>query len=159
MKKEVIFAILIGFGIGLVITFSIYLAQKQISNEITTEINDISNQPLEETQSIEQDKHSLEVVTPVNYALLESTEVTVTGFTSPSSYLTVVSQTEEVVVRANTSGSFAFDFKLSSGVNIITITAFDESGNSVSEDITLTLVEPKLDLTNDQESDSEQTDE
>lgn len=135
MKKEVIIAIIIGFGIGLAITFGIYQAQKSYVNQTVSDLESTSvSSPTPEPQP----EHYLDIVAPEDFGLVETDVVTITGFTSPEAYVTILSENDEVIVQANQAGSFTTEFELEENANILSLTALDADGNKVETSLTIT---------------------
>ncbi len=139
MKKEVVFAILIGFGIGLLITFGIYQAQQayQVNN---------SNPPQNPDQTLEQAPLSasnleLELTSPTKDSVLESASIELVGNTAPFAYVTAVSTSDESFTQADSNGQFLLPFTLDQGANLITLTSVS-SGETTSLDRLLVFSPP-----------------
>lgn len=138
MKHEVIIAIIIGFGIGLVITFGIYQAQKIYVDKEIAEIQEVVEPtPTAEAKLV----HTLEITSPSNYSLSTSDIVEISGLTSPNAFVTVLSEDNELISQADLSGNFVIETELNPGANVFTVTAIDTQGNQTSEDITISYIE------------------
>ncbi|TSC84108.1 MAG: polymorphic outer membrane protein [Microgenomates group bacterium Gr01-1014_16] len=155
MKKEVFLAIAIGFGLGLVITFGIWTANKslkdaQLAQQTTptatpapTVVPSESRDEVGPTPSFPVTV-TLTVTSPEDESLVNKDTVTITGKTAPGATVTILSEIGEVIVAPDNSGNFTADIKLEGGYNNITITAFDSTGNSNSQTLTITYTTAKV---------------
>jgi len=140
MKSEVIIAIIIGFAIGLVITFGIYQAQKLYLNPSKDKATEEANliKPTPETNP--KDTQFIEIDSPANFSLSTVDTITVTGQTSPEAFVTIVSETLDVIGQADDDGNFEIEIELESGANLLTLTSVNENGNQISKDLTVTYI-------------------
>jgi hypothetical protein len=136
MKKEVVLAIAIGFGIGLAITFGIYNARKAIqeANLIQTpqafsEENKV-NSPLSTAQI-------LSLASPLDQSITKESKATVSGTTSPSSWVIILTEKGEKMIQADKKGNFETEANLISGENEIEVQAIGETGEKASKVITV----------------------
>lgn len=150
MKKEVFLAVAIGFGLGLVITFGIWTANKSLKD---AQLSQPSPTPAETTpiptSSVSPSPSSpvtvtLTVTTPEDESLVTKDSLTVSGKTAAGATVTIISETSEQITTADQSGNFSADVELEGGYNNITITAFDSSGNTNSQTITVTYTTAKV---------------
>ena len=138
MKSEVIIAIVIGFAIGLAITFGIYQAQKLYVSK-TVSAPEIAPSPTPTPEPIVE--HTLEISSPSNFELSDQDTITISGSTTANAYITLVSETLETTGQADSSGAFAIPIELAEGANLITITAINENGDTASQDITVSYIQ------------------
>lgn len=151
MKKEVLVAILVGFIIGLIITFGIYQAQKMYLDPQT--ISETLTPPQETSNPDDQvNAHELRIVSPQDNEIMDSKTISITGFTTPLSYVTVVSDFSEASTQASNAGSFTVDIELDELANVLTLTSITETGQITQESITITYL---LDNTNQTENEDE----
>lgn len=157
MKKEVLIAILIGFGIGLIITFGIYRAQRAYQANNQTQ----SPSPTPDTLPPADQTHNLTITNPIDTAVVDQDVATITGTTSPGSFVTAVTSDYEAFTQADPDGNFTLDFQLEAGANLITLTSLGPQSQSVSRDLTLIYSTADLDNQSDtiDESDTGDTDE
>lgn len=148
MKKEVFLAIAIGFALGLVITFGIWTANKSLKNlpksspnPSVTPQSEVGPSP---TPSNQVTNAQLTITSPADEALLTVPKVTLTGSASPASIITVIYEDGQVVTTADASGNFSLDVPLVGGYNIIKVTAFDKSGSSSEQTLTVTYTTSKI---------------
>ncbi|MBI4035016.1 MAG: hypothetical protein HY381_01305 [Candidatus Chisholmbacteria bacterium] len=130
MKKEVLLAIVIGFSLGLVITFGIYTARKAL-REKTPPL------PTPSPQSQPQPAHTLTITSPENETLHNQETITLSGTTTPGSLVTILTPEAEILVYASEFGQFQSDISLTGGINEITIIALTPDGLKAEQALTL----------------------
>jgi hypothetical protein len=136
MKKEVVLAIIIGFGIGLVATFGIYNARKAVQEanliqtpQASSEENKI-NSPLSMAQT-------LSLASPLDQSIVKESKAAVSGTTSPSSWVIILTEKGEKMIQADKKGNFETEVNLISGENEIEVQAIGESGEKASKTLTV----------------------
>ena len=139
MKKEILIAIIIGFVLGLVITFGIWTANKSLkegttSNQQTgvTENGNITPAP---TQA--EEKLPLTIISPENNALLNQEKLEIVGKTSPKVVVAISYEEGEKIIEADEEGNFTLEITLVGGSNEINISAFDSQGNEASKTLNI----------------------
>ena len=137
MKKEVLFAIMVGFLVGLVITFGIY--QAQIARKKT-----LSKKPGSQIEQVAPQNNTFKIHTPGNFSVVDSETLTISGTATPNSYLAVIGQKTENIVQVNSDGTFTTQVDLVEAVNIITVSNILESGQTTETELTITLDEKVL---------------
>lgn len=135
MKKEVILAIAIGFGIGILITFGLYAANKTLKTENqiispAVETKDLAVTPTAFAQS-------LSVASPVDQSIVKEGKALVSGAASPDIPILISYENGEKTVIADKKGGFETEISLISGENEIEIQAFFDNGAKVSKVITI----------------------
>lgn len=146
MKKEVILAIAIGFGLGLLITFGIWTANKslkvaQLANPSPTPAASANISP---TPAPSPSGPSLSLISPEDEFLTTSTSTTVSGKTTARATIVILYETGEQIIEADENGSFKTDVILESGYNTITVIAIDREGNTQTQTITVTHTTAKI---------------
>ena len=139
MKKEILIAIVIGFILGLVITFGIWTANKSLQeNNNVSQTEESENQPIvtDNSQTTEE-KLSLVVVSPLDNSLLDQEKTEIIGKTSPLANIVILFEKGEEIIQADEQGEFKKEITLSGGANEITITAIDQNGNETSKILNL----------------------
>ena len=135
MRKEVILAIVIGFALGLVITFGVWTANQALkSQKAETPVSTVTTPPTEVTPPV---TFVLDITSPEDGALVNEAKVMVSGRTQPDSTITITSEKGEDIVLAGADGTFANEVSLVNGTNEITITAFNLEGEEVTKTINL----------------------
>lgn len=122
MRKEVIFALIIGVLIGGVFLYGIKLANSSAllpASEPVTK-NDLP-QPTP-TQSVNQ----IKIVTPEDHAVVFESILPIKGSTVPGSTVVIVSDDDEKIIDTDNNGSFDTTISLTGGENNILISAFSQ---------------------------------
>ena len=146
MKKEVVLAIALGFGLGLIITFGIWTANKSLK-KIKEQKTEVSTQVLptpEISNAPKPEEFSLTLDTPENESISNKDTIVVTGKTSPAATVVIVFEDDEIITTANESGSFSQEIDLIGVYNTIVITAFDKDGNAASDSRVVTYTTAKI---------------
>lgn len=137
MKKEVLIAIIIGFGLGLVITFGIWSANKAIKTsapEATPEPEQTMPTPTPSPAPV----LSLTITEPEENLLVNEEAITISGQTAKEAIVILLYPEGEKILQADEQGQFTTEIELAGGVNEIKITAYDKEGNQ--EETTLRVV-------------------
>ena len=136
MKKEVVLAIIIGFGIGLAATFGIFNARKALKEaeqiqtpQASSEENKI-NSPISTVQI-------LSLASPLDQSIVKENKIAVSGTTSPSSWIVILAEKGEKLIQADKKGNFETEISLISGENEIEVQAISEAGEKTSKVITV----------------------
>ena len=129
-------AILIGFGVGLLITFGIYYANKSLkeSRQIKSPIADIEQTTPTPSAEISS---TLTLVSPLDESISKENKVSVSGATSPGAWVLLLTETGEKVLQANDKGEFETEVFLISGENEIQVQSLNDKGESVSKTVTV----------------------
>lgn len=137
MKKEILLSILIGFVIGIIITFGIYSSKKAIekSNQIISpQAEKLLNEPVATPSTSFQ---SLSLVSPIDESIINEGKTLVSGSTSPDSWIILLTEKGEKVIRADKKGSFETEILLISGENEIEIQSISETGEKANKVVTV----------------------
>lgn len=135
MRKEVIIAIIIGFLIGLVITYGVHTANKAVK-ETTVPSPATTNKTANE-KTIQETNHTISISSPDNYLATSSASINIEGQTTPESVIIIFSEKGEYFTQTTADGNFTSKINLAPGLNQLTI-------NSISKDYQET--QTKLDL-------------
>ncbi len=139
MRKEVIFAIVIGALFGVAIVLGI----KRINTSTTTQVTKTTqNQNIAVDQEDADDQNTprattLAVLNPQDNDVLTENSIEISGLTSPESWVILLSPGEEQITQASTSGEFSFAVELSGGINKYKLISVDERGQEKSKELTL----------------------
>lgn len=135
MKKEVIIAIAIGFGIGLIATFGVFNAQKSIkeASKIQSPVPSIESKPTDEPVV----SQSLSLSSPLDQSIISEGKAAISGTAAPNSLIVVLGEKGEKVVRADKKGNFETDILLVSGENEIEVQAITDAGEKISKTVTV----------------------
>lgn len=130
MKKELTWAIITGFGLGLIITWGVWSARRAVKPE-TPEVKE------EITTSPAPLPVSLTVDSPKDASIVDEDKTVVSGKTDPKAILAIFTEEEEVIIEADENGKFETEIDLIEGANEITVVTFDEEGNEASQSMTI----------------------
>jgi len=145
VKREVILAIIIGFGLGLVITLGIWVANRSLKN-LPSATPEPTSSPAVNTQpaTVSSGPLALAITAPIDEALVATNKVTLTGKTAPGAVATIVYEDNQTIVTADAKGDFTLDVPLVAGYNVITVTAFNAAGQSATQSLTITYSTAKI---------------
>lgn len=124
MKKEVVFAILIGLGVGLLVTFGVYTARKTISP------TSIIPSPTPEVEPSGNPNNILRVTSPEDESLQNTKDVRVAGTTDSDAVVVVFINERPLITRADETGAFSVESTLDQNSNVIRVVSTDEDGNT-----------------------------
>jgi len=134
MKKEILIAIIIGFVLGLVITFGIWTANKSLKEGTSTQSSQITENETNITPSPQaEEKLPLTIISPENNALVNQEKLEIVGKTSPKAMVAIVYEEGEKIIEADEKGDFTMEITLVGGGNEINISAFDSQNNEASK--------------------------
>lgn len=131
MRKEVLIAIIIGFGLGLVITFGIWTANRALKGAPSTPAPSKEEEAITPTSAPQE--FSLIITSPEDESISTQEKIEVAGKTTPDITVVILYQEGEKIIQADSQGSFSSEITLVGGANQIEITAYDQDGNEVSK--------------------------
>lgn len=131
MRKEVIIAIIIGFGLGLIITFGIWTANRALKEVPPEEVAP----PAEEITPIPT--FSLTIKEPEDNSISSEEEITISGVTAPEAVVVILYPEGEKILEADEDGNFETKIALVGGANEVEISAYDSEGNEASQTLTI----------------------
>jgi hypothetical protein len=119
MKKEVLLAIGVGFGLGLVITFGIWTANKSLKQAKiqATPLPSPTPAIVNELPTI----NKLTIDSPEDESISNASSITVSGTTTPKAVVSIVYEEDETIVEADDKGAFSTKIDLIGGYNTIII--------------------------------------
>lgn len=121
MRKEVVFAIIIGLVLGGIILFGFQIANqsaKEAASPATSSGQIASPTPLPSAS-----QSNLGLTEPLDHAVVNTSSIKISGKTLPNSTIAVESETDDALLTADENGGFTTNFKLTGGENLIRITA------------------------------------
>lgn len=142
ISKEIILAIIVGFGVGLVITYGIYTANQAIKNKQSS-VSPIPTQTVNNSSTIPSTTSTIENQTDPNQIKLTLSQpdintvtdlntATIAGNTSPLANILVYNELTSQILIADQEGQFTTETELQKGINYITITAINDRGDQTS---------------------------
>lgn len=132
MRKEVIIAIIIGFGLGLIITFGIWTANRALrelppEEAVPTPAEEITPTPT----------FSLTIREPEDNSISSEEKITIAGTTAPGAVVVILYQEGEKILEADKDGNFETEITLVGGANEVEVSAYDSKGNEASQTLTI----------------------
>jgi hypothetical protein len=145
MKKEVTLAIAIGFTLGLIITYGVWIANKSLKTTPTPSPTPTQTTPAP-VNNIPTTTNSLQlsISTPDDELLTNTDTTTISGQTVPGATVSVIYESGEALLVADDKGKFSQDIPLDGGYNQISISAFDTKGNSATQNLLVTYTSQKI---------------
>lgn len=134
MKKEIFLSIIIGFILGLAITFGIYTAKR--ASQMTFQRPEVSILDENSDQSFNINQ-SISVISPIDQSIIKEGKTIVSGVTSPNSTVAILGEKGERIITADQKGLFESEILLESGENQIEIYSLTEEGKESSKIITV----------------------
>ncbi len=132
MSKEIFLAILLGLGVGLLVTYGVYRIQSTDTSEQSALLEESP------TPSVSPDTLSKLVIhQPDDELLTDQAETLVSGSSDPDSFIAITAGDEEFITTADSSGNFSVTIPLEEGSNIISIFSIDEDGSTVNQERTV----------------------
>jgi hypothetical protein len=150
MKKEVIIAILIGFGIGLLITLGIHTTRSKDSNSLNPSAQ------LSPTPALDMEHH-ITIISPLENAVQSTQSLLVKGQTSPGSSVVLETEKNHQIKIADASGFFEAEYTLIAGPNLINLTSYHPSGTSATHALETTYAPETESSTQDEEESNDES--
>lgn len=132
MKKEVLIAVIVGFSLGLIITFGVYRAQKSIKER--------SNNQNATQESLLEDKNTdipLSLTQPEDGSITDKDTITIGGITKKNAIVSVISPEDHKITQADELGNFSVEFSLDGGENQIQIKSFSDDETTQEKSISV----------------------
>src|SRR4030042_2488661 len=134
MKKEILIAIIIGFILGLVITFGIWTANKSLQENNKTQQTEVGEtQPIVTGTSPAEGQIPLVISSPENNVLVNQEKIEISGQTAAQATVIILYEEGEEVFQADEEGEFTQEITLVGGANRIKITALNDEGNEANK--------------------------
>lgn len=133
MRKEILFAIVLGSIFGVVLAFGIW----RFSTSPTTKNSEAgNNEPSSpDTKEVKDGEASLSLSSPQDKSVSSESSVEVSGITDPGNVIVVSTGEDDEIALADKDGSFKAGISLSAGINRVKAIAFNSQGNKKDEQI------------------------
>jgi len=135
MRKEVLIAIIIGFGLGLVITFGIWTANRALKESAPSQ--EAPFEEIAEATPTPAAEVVLTITNPEDHSISDQEEITVAGQSLPEAIIVIIYEEGEKILEADENGHFETEIVLVGGDNEIEISAYDLDGNEVTQTLTV----------------------
>lgn len=123
MRKEVLFAILLGILLGGAVAFGIWRANLSLGPSKENIASSPTPTPQEAATS------QLVITQPEDGTVTSKDKITIKGATTPLSIVVITADGDDEILRAEADGGFEQEISLTAGPNLITVKSFDEQGN------------------------------
>lgn len=147
MKKELIIAIFVGFAIGLLITFGVWAANKNIKIPSLSSLVKTQATPAptaSPTPAPIANSLSLTIDEPENHAIVKQEKVKLSGKTEAEATIVILYEEGEKILQADQGGNFSTEITLAGGNNEITVSAYGSDGSQISQNLTLIFSTAKI---------------
>ncbi len=140
MKKEVFFAIFLGLGLGLIVTYGIYTARSAFLKHP----DQITASPTATPAASPADS-SLSLFSPDDESIQFDPAIKVTGTTFLNAHVIIFVNNTSTITSADATGNFSVEQTLTEGANVITVRALDDNGNQAEQRRTVIYTTTSLD--------------
>ncbi len=137
MRKEVLFAIFLGVGLGAVVAFGVWRANlilgPKVKQAMQTPGIDASGNP----QVAGANSSNLIITQPEDSIVSSKDHITIKGSAQPNATVVLTSDSDEQITLADNDGTFESDLGLTSGPNNVVVTAYDDKGEPNTQKLTI----------------------
>lgn len=129
MRREVIVAIILGVGVGLLVAFGLWRANLSFSP---------NSSPLPQEQTQDQTETVLSdliITSPEDSSVVAKDTVTVEGATTPGASVVILTESGEYLTQAGADGSFEVEITLAPGPNEIMVKSYDGQEREATQTI------------------------
>lgn len=126
MKKEVLIAILIGFSLGLLITYGLYRMRTALLGQDQT----VEVVQLQEDSEDEETSSVLALHSPLDGTVQTTTSSRIIGTTLPNTFVVLFINEDDVIINTDDTGNFSHETDLTTGTNVITAHVVSPEGET-----------------------------
>lgn len=134
MRKEVIAAVVTGILLGVTVAFGVWRANVALKPESQEQSESFTPTPQVKSQTGE---FGLTIAKPEQNQVITESPVSVSGITKTGAWVTISGEEEDYIVQADEKGEFIEEVELTGGVNQLVLTAFNDQGEEISQNLTL----------------------
>ena len=128
MRKEIIWAAVVGISFGLIIAFGVW--------RINSSINKQKPGPQVTPSSANTvGEFKITLNSPADASVVTDTPVTVSGITKPLTWVVVSAEGGDYILQSDEQGVFSQDVDLTPGINQIRLSAFDSTGSQSAQKV------------------------
>lgn len=136
MRKEILIAIVAGIAFGLTIAFGVWRANSALQNTGKS-LNSQNADGDQNAEAVNSDQLKLVLAKPEEKDVVTQNPVTLEGITKPGSWVVVSDDQDDIMVKTESDGTFSASFELVGGINSLVVTAVDDNGNTISQNLNL----------------------
>ena len=133
MRKEIVFAIVMGTIFGLLVAFGIIRANNAFNksnSEVSTSNENPEISPAQNSQVL-----GITLTKPNDLGVETENPVTFSGISKPQTFIVISLDNGDYILKTNDAGEFNQDIELDAGLNYIKMTAIDDKGSSFEKNI------------------------
>jgi len=127
MRKEILIVIISGVVLGILVAFGIFRANSALKDEPAGSIAEKLTVKNETPEPVKSDS-TFTIARPEENDVITESSVAIAGITSPSSWITIMTEEDDYIIQTDTSGSFEQEVELQSGINQMSIHSFGQDG-------------------------------
>lgn len=134
MRKEVLFAVIIGVLLGGIVAFGVWRANLAL----VSQKNQVQSENPTTPKTEEEIATSQLVITePENNLVVASDKITIKGSATPGATIVILANSGETIFEAGADGSLEHEVGLVGGANKITVVAYDKDGNESKQTLNI----------------------
>jgi hypothetical protein len=127
MRKELVWAGVIGISFGLVIAFGAWRVRSSVVSK---------EKPIPtSTPQVGVGKNRITIDSPRNLDVIVASPFTVSGITKPLTWVVISSENVDYLTQSADNGTFSVDVKPEAGINHIKVTSVNVQGDESSQEI------------------------
>jgi hypothetical protein len=128
MKKEVLFAIILGIIAGSIVMYGVYTARNAMTLSQQKRIEATPTAPASPTSEVVVNKSSMTITSPQNGTLTDKSNMTFSGKSFPGAIVVILNNGKETVTDADNNGNFSVELTLEGGSNYLETTSTSQDG-------------------------------
>lgn len=125
MRKEYFIVVVSGLIIGIIFAFGVWRINKSLKPEPQNLTSEEVSPPPPDT-SVQEVKTTL--ISPQESEVITTSPLSLKGVTSRNSWVVVLGEEKDLIVKSDTNGEFELEIPLVAGINQILINSFVENG-------------------------------
>lgn len=131
MRREVLFAIVLGVGLGGLVAFGLWRANLIFAPNNTNPkpLTEITSSPSSEAVEVSD----LIVTSPEDNLVVSEAAVKISGSATPRATIVILTPADEEILEAKNDGSFEAEVGLDGGPNEILVKSYDENGRESTQ--------------------------
>lgn len=137
MRKEVLFAIIIGAFLGLFMAALLWRANKAVKSTQTQKTQAKLVSSPKPNGSSTPNSSTLTISSPEHEDVFLESEITIAGVTEANSNVLIVAENKDYWLTSDAGGVFQTQIELIGGINYLNVVAFDQAGKRSEKQLTL----------------------